>query len=107
MKTSLFALAFSALLGVSAHADTLSKAKEAGAVTMGVRDSSGALSRSPIFTRYSGVTDSAIVSGEACGVGSSSVSGLAFHTGGNWPSSYEGALLFTDPDGVIVEVRAA
>jgi glutamate/aspartate transport system substrate-binding protein len=54
MKTSLFALAFSALLGVSAHADTLSKAKEAGAVTMGVRDSSGALSYTLGDGKYAG-----------------------------------------------------
>ena len=44
MNTKLFALAFSALIGVTAQADTLAKAKDSGIVTMGVRDSSGALS---------------------------------------------------------------
>ncbi len=45
MKKSLFTLAALALLGSgTAQADTLSKIKEAGAATMGVRESSGALS---------------------------------------------------------------
>ena len=45
MKKSLFTLAAVALFGSgTAQADTLSKIKEAGAATMGVRESSGALS---------------------------------------------------------------
>ncbi|MFY7856065.1 MAG: amino acid ABC transporter substrate-binding protein, partial [Rubrivivax sp.] len=43
MKKSLFVLAALAL-AASAHADTLAKIKGSGAVTMGVRESSGALS---------------------------------------------------------------
>ncbi len=31
-----------------------------------------------------------------CGVGSSAVSGLAFHVGGPYPAAYEGALFFSD-----------
>ena len=54
MKPQLFALAFSALLGLSAHADTLSKAKDSGVVTMGVRDSSGALSFTLGDGKYAG-----------------------------------------------------
>ena len=54
MNTKLFALAFSALLGLTAQADTLSKAKDSGAVTMGVRDSSGALSFTLGDGKYAG-----------------------------------------------------
>ena len=49
MKTTLMGAVSAALLGLAAAgaaqaADTLSKIKESGAVTMGVRESSGALS---------------------------------------------------------------
>jgi glucose/arabinose dehydrogenase len=39
-----------------------------------------------------------VVTGEACPTGSSSISGLAFYseTGGSYPSSYNGALFFSD-----------
>ncbi|HEX6232807.1 MAG TPA: ricin-type beta-trefoil lectin domain protein [Jiangellaceae bacterium] len=37
-----------------------------------------------------------VVSGETCGTGSSSISGLAFYPGGNYPSGYRGALFFAD-----------
>jgi glutamate/aspartate transport system substrate-binding protein len=54
MNTKLFAIAFSALIGLTAHADTLSKAKDSGVVTMGVRDSSGALSFTLGDGKYAG-----------------------------------------------------
>ncbi|HEY7534129.1 MAG TPA: PQQ-dependent sugar dehydrogenase, partial [Nitrospiraceae bacterium] len=37
-----------------------------------------------------------VVSGESCPSGSSSISGMAFYQGGNYPSSYNGALFFAD-----------
>ncbi len=37
-----------------------------------------------------------IVSGEACGTGSSSTSGMAFYSGTVYPKDYRGALFFTD-----------
>jgi glucose/arabinose dehydrogenase/regulation of enolase protein 1 (concanavalin A-like superfamily) len=37
-----------------------------------------------------------VVSGESCSVGSSSISGLAFYSGGGYPSAYDGALFFAD-----------
>src|SRR4051812_31779979 len=37
-----------------------------------------------------------IVPGESCPVGTSSVSGLAFYTGSGYPTTYRGALFFTD-----------
>jgi len=54
MNTQLFALAFSALIGLTAHADTVSKAKDSGVITMGVRDSSGALSYTLGDGKYAG-----------------------------------------------------
>lgn len=54
MKKHLIALAAVALTCVGAQADTLSKAKESGAVTMGVRDSSGALSYTLGDGKYAG-----------------------------------------------------
>jgi glutamate/aspartate transport system substrate-binding protein len=44
MKKHVIAVALMAAAAVAAQADTLSKVKSAGAITMGVRDSSGALS---------------------------------------------------------------
>jgi glucose/arabinose dehydrogenase/PKD repeat protein len=40
--------------------------------------------------------DAKVVSGETCGTGSSSVSGLAFYKGGPYPDAYDGALFFAD-----------
>ncbi len=37
-----------------------------------------------------------IVPGEPCPPGSSSITGLAFYTGGNYPAEYNGALFFAD-----------
>jgi PKD repeat protein len=37
-----------------------------------------------------------VVSGDGCTTGSSSVTGVAFYTGGTYPSSYNGALFFAD-----------
>jgi glucose/arabinose dehydrogenase len=37
-----------------------------------------------------------VVSGEPCGTGDSSVTGLAFYKGGPYPSGYDGALFFSD-----------
>ena len=37
-----------------------------------------------------------VVSGESCPTGSSSTAGLAFYTGGSYPSSYVNALFFAD-----------
>ena len=37
-----------------------------------------------------------VVAGETCPTGSSSISGLAFSRGGNYPTSYQGALFFAD-----------
>jgi glucose/arabinose dehydrogenase len=37
-----------------------------------------------------------VVAGESCPTGSSSPAGLAFYNGGNYPSSYQGALFFAD-----------
>ena len=54
MKKHLIALAAVALTCVGAHADTLAKAKDSGVVTMGVRDSSGALSYTLGDGKYAG-----------------------------------------------------
>ena len=57
MKTKLVIFAVSTILFVSAHAqstDTISKAKTSGAITMGVRDSSGALSYTLGDGKYAG-----------------------------------------------------
>ena len=37
-----------------------------------------------------------VVAGETCPIGSSSISGLAFNQGGNYPAQYQGALFFSD-----------
>ena len=37
-----------------------------------------------------------VVAGETCPTGSSSISGLAFYTGGAYPDQYDGALFFAD-----------
>ena len=37
-----------------------------------------------------------VVAGETCPIGSSSISGLAFNQGGNYPAPYQGALFFSD-----------
>jgi glucose/arabinose dehydrogenase len=38
----------------------------------------------------------AMYTGDTCGTGSSSTSGLAFYTGGAYPATYDGALFFAD-----------
>jgi glucose/arabinose dehydrogenase len=38
----------------------------------------------------------AVVAGEACGAGDSSLSGLAFYQGGGYPADFDGALFFAD-----------
>jgi glutamate/aspartate transport system substrate-binding protein len=50
----LFAVAITALACMSAQADTIAKVKNAGAITMGVRDSSGALSYTLGDGKYAG-----------------------------------------------------
>jgi PKD repeat protein len=37
-----------------------------------------------------------VVAGDGCPTGSSSITGLAFYTGGSYPSAYNGALFFAD-----------
>ena len=54
MKKHLIALAAVALTCVGAQADTLAKAKDSGVITMGVRDSSGALSYTLGDGKYAG-----------------------------------------------------
>lgn len=54
MKKQLFAVAITALACMSAQADTIAKVKNAGAITMGVRDSSGALSYTLGDGKYAG-----------------------------------------------------
>ena len=49
--------------------------------------------RSPFFTYNHG---SEVVAGEDCKAAGSSISGLAFYQGGNYPSAYAGALFFSD-----------
>jgi glucose/arabinose dehydrogenase len=39
---------------------------------------------------------SPVVAGDTCPVGTSSITGLAFYTTGNYPEAYQGALFFTD-----------
>ncbi len=47
----------------------------------------------PLYTYNHSAT---VVAGEGCPTGSSSISGLAFYTGSNYPASYDGALFFAD-----------
>ena len=47
----------------------------------------------PVYAYHHTAT---VVPGEACPTGSSSIAGLAFYETGSYPSTYEGALLFTD-----------
>jgi glutamate/aspartate transport system substrate-binding protein len=54
MKKQLLAVAVAALSCVAAQADTLAKVKNSGAITMGVRDSSGALSYTLGDGKYAG-----------------------------------------------------
>ena len=54
MKKQLLALAVLAAIGVSAQADTIAKVKGSGSVTMGVRESSGALSYTLGDSKYAG-----------------------------------------------------
>ena len=41
-------------------------------------------------------TTTQVVPGEACGTGSSSITGLAFYGAGSYPTTYDGALFFAD-----------
>ncbi len=54
MKKQILAVAVAALTCVAAQADTLAKVKSSGAITMGVRDSSGALSYTLGDGKYAG-----------------------------------------------------
>ena len=45
---------------------------------------------------YSYAHVSQVVPGETCPLGSSSLAGIAFYTGGEYPASYDGALFFAD-----------
>ena len=54
MKKQLLAIAVAAMACVAAQADTLAKVKSSGAITMGVRDSSGALSYTLGDGKYAG-----------------------------------------------------
>jgi len=54
MKKHLLAAAVTALASLAAHADTLEKVKGSGSITMGVRDSSGALSYTLGDGKYAG-----------------------------------------------------
>ena len=54
MKTTILALAVLALGALNAQADTLAKVKASGSITMGVRDSSGALSYTLGDGKYAG-----------------------------------------------------
>eukprot|EP01032_Pedospumella_encystans_P023883 gene23883-27024_t len=54
MKKQLLAVALAALTCVASQADTLDKVKASGAITMGVRDSSGALSYTLGDGKYAG-----------------------------------------------------
>lgn len=54
MKKHVIAAALMAMTAVAAQADTLAKVKSAGAITMGVRDSSGALSYTLGDGKYAG-----------------------------------------------------
>jgi|GEM_PF-478817 len=46
------------------------------------------------FYAYNHASD--VIPGDGCGAGGSAVSGLAFYTGNNYPSTYHGALFFSD-----------
>jgi glucose/arabinose dehydrogenase len=48
----------------------------------------------PPFFAYAHTSQ--VVSGETCPIGSSSIAGLAFYSGGPYPASYDGALFFAD-----------
>jgi len=54
MKKQLLLAAVAAVVGLTAQADTLDKAKTSGVITMGVRDSSGALSYTLGDSKYAG-----------------------------------------------------
>ena len=46
--------------------------------------------------RYAYKTGEAVVAGESCPNGSTTIAGLAFYPGGSYPDKYDGALFFTD-----------
>lgn len=45
---------------------------------------------------YTYAHDQAVVTGDACGAGSGSISGLTFYSGASYPPMYRGALFFAD-----------
>ncbi len=47
----------------------------------------------PVYAYTHGQT---IVTGETCGTGGNTISGLAFYPGGSYPAAYNGALFFSD-----------
>ncbi|HEU4947600.1 MAG TPA: ricin-type beta-trefoil lectin domain protein [Kribbella sp.] len=47
----------------------------------------------PYFTYHHSAK---VVPGETCSTGSSSITGLSFYSGGNYPAEYDGALFFAD-----------
>ena len=49
---------------------------------------------SPPYYAYN--HDAKVVAGESCPIGSSSIAGVAFYTGGPFPDAYDGALFFAD-----------
>jgi glucose/arabinose dehydrogenase/Ca2+-binding RTX toxin-like protein len=56
-----------------------------------------ALGQTALTTPYYTYAHAApVVSGDACGTGSSSVAGMAFYQGGSYPSRYDDALFFAD-----------
>ena len=62
------------------------------AICQGLYDHPGSVT-DPVYTYGHGEN---VVPGEACGVGSSSITGLAFYDGGSYPQSYDGTLFFAD-----------
>ncbi len=53
----------------------------------------GSAVTTPVYTYNHAAS---VVPGDGCPTGSSSISGLAFYNGGNYPASYSGALFFAD-----------
>jgi glucose/arabinose dehydrogenase len=58
-----------------------------------LQGSSGPTVTPPLFTYNHSAS---VVSGDGCPTGGSSIAGLAFYTGGSYPSTYNGGLFFED-----------
>src|SRR2546425_11180996 len=56
--------------------------------------SAGAGAGNPPYYTYA--HSAKVVPGESCPTGSSSITGLAFYTGGSYPTTYNGSLFFAD-----------